>query len=98
MEIKPIIRVENIVATATLDQNLDLSAVARTVSNVEYDPEEFPGLIYRLSKPRLTALIFNSGKMVITGAKDEDEVNTAVYRIFSRLRELECVREIPSTL
>ncbi len=74
VEIRPIIRIENIVATATLDQNLDLGAVARTVSNVEYDPEEFPGLIYRLSKPRLTALIFNSGKMVITGAKSKNQL------------------------
>lgn len=69
MEVKPVIKIENIVATVTLDQNLDLHAIAKSVANIEYDPEEFPGLIYRLSKPRLTALIFNSGKMVVTGAK-----------------------------
>ncbi len=69
MEIKPIIKIENIVATVTLDQKLDLNAIARSVPNIEYDPEEFPGLILRLESPRLTALIFNSGKMVVTGAK-----------------------------
>ncbi len=69
MEIKPMIKIENIVATVTLDQTLDLNAIARSVHNIEYDPEEFPGLIMRLENPRLTALIFNSGKMVVTGAK-----------------------------
>ena len=69
MEVKPIIKIENIVATVTLDQTLDLHAIARSVPNVEYDPEEFPGLILRLENPKLTALVFNSGKMVVTGAK-----------------------------
>ena len=69
MEIRPLIKIENIVATVTLDQTLDLNAIARSVPNIEYDPEEFPGLIMRLESPRLTALIFNSGKMVVTGAK-----------------------------
>jgi len=69
LEIKPVIKIENIVATVTLDQTLDLNAIARSVPNVEYDPEEFPGLILRLENPKLTALVFNSGKMVVTGAK-----------------------------
>jgi len=69
VEIRPLIKIENIVATVTLDQTLDLNAIARSVPNIEYDPEEFPGLIMRLESPRLTALIFNSGKMVVTGAK-----------------------------
>ncbi len=74
MEIKPVTKIENIVATVTLDQTLDLNAIARSVPNIEYDPEEFPGLILRLDKPRLTALVFNSGKMVVTGAKSTDQL------------------------
>ncbi len=74
MEIKPITKIENIVATVTLDQTLDLNAIARSVPNIEYDPEEFPGLILRLDKPRLTSLVFNSGKMVVTGAKSTDQL------------------------
>jgi transcription initiation factor TFIID TATA-box-binding protein len=67
--ITPLIRIENIVATVTLDQGLDLGAIARSIPNVEYDPEEFPGLVLRLDNPKLTALVFSTGKMVITGAK-----------------------------
>ena len=74
MEIKPVTKIENIVTTVTLDQTLDLNAIARSVPNIEYDPEEFPGLIFRLDKPRLTALVFNSGKMVVTGAKSTDQL------------------------
>ncbi|MEM4659613.1 MAG: TATA-box-binding protein, partial [Sulfolobales archaeon] len=57
------------VATVTLEQGLDLGAIARSIPNVEYDPEEFPGLVLRLDNPKLTALVFGTGKMVITGAK-----------------------------
>ncbi len=81
MEIKPITKIENIVATVTLDQTLDLHAIARSVPNIEYDPEEFPGLILRLDSPRLTALIFNSGKMVVTGAKSTQMLIKGFKRI-----------------
>ena len=87
MEVKPIIKIENIVATVTLDQALDLSAIARSVPNIEYDPEEFPGLIMRLESPRLTALVFNSGKMVVTGAKSTQMLIKGfkkIIRIFVR--------------
>jgi len=87
VEIKPIIKIENIVATVTLDQKLDLNAIARSVPNIEYDPEEFPGLILRLESPRLTALVFNSGKMVVTGAKSTQMLIKGfkhIMRIFVR--------------
>ncbi|RLG77815.1 MAG: TATA-box-binding protein [Thermoprotei archaeon] len=80
-------KIENIVATVTLDQALDLSAIARSVPNIEYDPEEFPGLIMRLESPRLTALVFNSGKMVVTGAKSTQMLIKGfkkIIRIFVR--------------
>jgi len=51
-----------------------------------------------MDDPKVVLLIFSSGKMVITGAKDEEEVSNAVDKIFERLKELKCVREIPSTL
>lgn len=59
-----------------------------------YEPEQFPGLIYRMDEPRVVLLIFSSGKMVITGAKREDEVHKAVKRIFDRLAELDCIRPV----
>lgn len=84
---KTIINIENVVASATLDQNLDLEAIVRLFPNVEYKPEQFPGLVYRLRKPKTATLIFGSGKMVCTGAKSEKEARKAVLRVIEDLRK-----------
>ena len=68
------IRIENVVASALLDQKLDLNAIVKGVPGVEYCPEKFPGLVFRLRKPKTATLIFRTGKMVCTGAKSEKEV------------------------
>ena len=63
-----------------------------TLSNgrwkVEYEPEQFPGLIYRLDYPKVVCLIFGSGKMVITGARHKDEILEAVEIIKDELADL----------
>jgi transcription initiation factor TFIID TATA-box-binding protein len=55
---------------------------------VEYEPEQFPGLIYRLDFPKVVCLIFGSGKMVITGARHKDEILEAVQIIQDELADL----------
>ncbi len=85
LELRPIVRIENIVATVSLDQELNLSVIERNVPNVEYDPDQFPGLILRLEAPKITALIFKSGKMVVTGAKSTAEIIRGVKRIIKLL-------------
>jgi transcription initiation factor TFIID TATA-box-binding protein len=84
-EHKAFINVENVVATATLHQNIDLNAIVRVFPGVEYRPEQFPGLVYRVKKPRVTALIFSSGKMVCTGAKSERHARRAVMKLVDEL-------------
>jgi len=86
-ESKPTINIENIVATVSLDQPLDLYAIERAIPSVEYNPEQFPGLVYRLEEPRVTALIFKSGKMVITGAKSTQQLIEAVKKIVRNLKK-----------
>ena len=81
LDIKPLVRIENIVATVSLDQTLDLNLIERALPNVEYNPDQFPGLIFRLDSPKVTALIFKSGKMVVTGAKSTAELIRAVKKI-----------------
>ncbi len=83
---KPSVRIENVVASVTLNQSIDLDTIAQNVPGVEYNPEQFPGLVYRLSKPRTATLIFSSGKMVCTGAKSEKEVHTAVKKLIKNLK------------
>ena len=72
-KVKATIRIENVVASATLNQKVDLNAVVKGYPGVEYRPEQFPGLVFRLKRPKTATLIFNSGKMVCTGAKSEKE-------------------------
>ena len=75
---KPVINIENVVASATLNQKIDLNAVVKGYPGVEYRPERFPGLVFRLKKPKTATLIFSTGKMVCTGAKSEKESRRAV--------------------
>jgi transcription initiation factor TFIID TATA-box-binding protein len=80
------INIENVVASATLKQDIDLSTIVRLFPGVEYRPEQFPGLVYRLKKPKTATLIFSSGKMVCTGAKSERQSKKAVMKVVDELK------------
>jgi transcription initiation factor TFIID TATA-box-binding protein len=83
---KAIIKIQNVVASATLNQKVDLNAVVKGYPGVEYRPEQFPGLVYRIKKPKTATLIFSSGKMVCTGAKSEKEARRAVLKVVKELK------------
>jgi transcription initiation factor TFIID TATA-box-binding protein len=83
---KAFINIENVVASATLHQNIDLNSIVRVFPGVEYRPEQFPGLVYRLKKPKTATLIFSSGKMVCTGAKSERQARKAVMKVVDELK------------
>ena len=85
----PEIEVQNIVATADLGAQVDLNTVALTLglTSVEYEPEQFPGLVYRLDDPKVVLLMFGSGKVVCTGARQPSDVERAVERITAELKE-----------
>ncbi len=89
---RPKIQIQNIVASANLHVNVDLEKAAFVLPGSMYEPDQFPGLIYRMDKPRVVLLIFSSGKMVITGAKRENEVYEAVEKIYTILKENGCTR------
>ena len=75
---------------ATMPRKLNLNNLTFHLpfDTVEYEPEQFPGLIYRLDFPRVVCLIFGSGKMVITGARRKDEILEAVQFIQDELADL----------
>ncbi len=84
---KAFINIENVVASATLKQQIDLNAIVRIFPGVEYRPEQFPGLVYRLKKPKTANLIFSTGKMVCTGSKSERQARKAVLRVVEELKK-----------
>jgi len=83
---KAVIHIQNVVASATLNQKVDLNAVVKGYPGVEYRPEQFPGLVYRIKRPKTATLIFSSGKMVCTGAKSEKEARRAVLKVVKELK------------
>lgn len=87
-QVKATISIENVVASATLNQKVDLNSVVKGgYPGVEYDPKRFPGLVFRLKRPKTTTLIFSSGKMVCTGAKSEKEARRAVMNVIKELKK-----------
>ena len=85
-KVKATISIENVVASATLNQKVDLNAVVKGYPGVEYRPAQFPGLVFRLKRPKTATLIFSSGKMVCTGAKSEKEARRAVTKVVKELK------------
>ena len=83
----PIIEIVNVVASATIDQKLDLNYIADKFPDVEYHPEQFPGAVFRLRIPKTATLLFSTGKMVCTGSKSEEMAVKAVNTVVSKLRK-----------
>ena len=84
---KPMISIENVVASASVDQRLDLIDITKKFPDTEYHPEQFPGLVFRIKSPKTATLIFSSGKMVCTGAKSEEQSISAVNSVVQKLRK-----------
>ncbi len=79
--IKPQIRVQNMVASGDIGMDLNLNALAISLVNTEYEPEQFPGLVYKLAGTRATFLLFSNGKIVCTGTRSEGKLKEAVDKL-----------------
>ena len=84
---KPELKIQNIVASANLYGLIDLERSAYSLGRTMYEPEQFPGLIYRMDVPKVVILLFASGKLVCTGAKQEEDVYEAVSKLHKTLEE-----------
>ena len=81
------IKIVNVVASASVDQKFNLIDIFKTCKNVEYRPKRFPGLVFRIKKPKTATLIFSTGKMVCTGAKSEKLARRAVHKVVRELKK-----------
>ena len=79
-------KIENVVASTALCNGLDLQAIALTLDGADYEPEQFPGLIYRLKEPKTATLLFRSGKVVCTGARTVEDVRVAIRKVAKQLQ------------
>ena len=88
-------KVQNIVTSADLGTpiNLNKIAVGFNLDRIEYEPEQFPGLVYRLEEPKVVVLLFGSGKLIITGGKLPEDARKAVIKIISDLSNLGLIQQ-----
>jgi transcription initiation factor TFIID TATA-box-binding protein len=76
----PDVAVTNIVCSYDIGKYINLNKVVITLNleKIEYEPEQFPGLVYRISDPKIVALLFSSGKIILTGGKTMEDVERGV--------------------
>lgn len=86
--IKPEIKIQNIVASGSVGMDLNLNELAMKLENTEYEPEQFPGLVYKLAEAKATFLLFSNGKVVCTGTKSEAEVHEALGKLIGNLKKI----------
>jgi transcription initiation factor TFIID TATA-box-binding protein len=90
---EPEITIQNIVASGDLHTHVDLNMGAIVMEYAMYEPEVFPGLIYRMQVPKTVFLIFSTGKIVCTGTKNKIDVKNAVIKLNKEVRDLDIARD-----
>jgi len=95
VKIKPKITVQNIVASGAINLDLNLNTLALELENTEYEPEQFPGLVYKLEDPTATFLLFSNGKLVCTGTKNKAQLDDSMVQLNKNVRAaLRRIKEI----
>jgi transcription initiation factor TFIID TATA-box-binding protein len=84
---QPKVKIENVVVSSSIADNLNIRDISNILDEAEYEPEQFPGVIYRLKEPKVALLIFGSGKVVCTGAKSPDLARLAFEILTQRLED-----------
>ena len=82
------LKIQNIVATTSLGKDVPLTKLAKTIPNTEYNPEQFPGLVLRIKKPKSAVLVFSSGNLVCTGTKSIAQVKEVIDQVIKTLRKI----------
>lgn len=83
---KPKITVQNIVASGSINLKLNLNFLALEMENTEYEPEQFPGLVYKLIEPTATFLLFSNGKLVCTGTKNKYQLEDSMKQLLKNVK------------
>lgn len=88
IKIKPVVKIQNMVASGSIGVDLNLNVLAMKLENTEYEPEQFPGLVYKLMEAKATFLLFSNGKVVCTGTKSEEAVHAALDKLVENLKKV----------
>ena len=91
-------QIVNLVASANLNANLDLYNLAVSVPNIEYEPEQFPGAILKLKEPKVSMLLFKNGKVICSGASNENEISLGIRKASKLIHEIQKEVKIQKTV
>jgi len=81
------ITIENIVATTQIAKKLDIEHLADALQDSKYNPEEFPGLALHFNDPKTASLVFSSGEIICTGAKNIDEIEDLMIKTIDKIED-----------
>jgi len=81
------VMIENVDSSTVLGSQIPLNKLVAKVGTAQYEPEQFPGIIYRLTDPRAASLIFSSGKIFCTGTKSIEDARKAVSKVVEKVRK-----------
>ncbi len=87
------IKIENIVASAALGIRIPLEKIVEHLEGTEYEPEQFPGLVYRTKDPKAAFLLFSSGKIVCTGVRKVEDIESSVRKITKKLKSIGALKK-----
>ncbi|MFA4823913.1 MAG: TATA-box-binding protein [Methanoregula sp.] len=87
---KPSVAITNIVCSYDIGKYINLNKVVITLNleNIEYEPEQFPGLVYRIKDPKIVALLFSSGKIILTGGKNLEDIKKGLDFLEQKLESI----------
>lgn len=89
------VEIENIIASATISDSLDLPKIAEAIDGAEYNPDRFPGVVLRFESPRVVVLLFDKGKMMCTGGRSLQDVQDVMDNIFETLTSMNLLSGAP---
>ncbi len=81
------LKIENIVASGVIADEIDLAEISSKIEGCELNTKRFPGAVYRIDEPRMASLIFSSGKVVLTGIRNEESLGEGLNKVLSYLKE-----------
>jgi len=81
------LKIENIVASGAVADSIDLVEISKKIASCELNTKRFPGAVYRIEKPKIAALIFSSGKVVLTGIRNDQALHDGLGVIMATLKE-----------
>ncbi len=81
------LKIENIVASGSIAESIDLDIISSKIENCDLNVKRFPGAVYRIQDPKMAFLVFGSGKVVITGVKNNEDLAKGLNILLQRLKE-----------